>query len=280
VNTIKSYTWPALLALVSAVTAFSDIMQDTFVANLLAYSLLALGIAAVVFFRAPWISGVAHRAMPRLARDFSPTAFAISCAILGVAVYGFSQLSSRLGDQGGVIAAAYPEIENLQAQLGVVDENVAYVAAVVEQTAVEVRSVADETAFLTKAAGQWLGVESMHLYFDPAKNEGNINLRLDNQSSFVFDNVDIVLRDPRDPNQVLLHKSGIIAQGELKVFSAEVLEGLAEVELCISGRRKQDDLWGKETRIYGKSNMDDMFDSHSVVATDGLRPAGPADRCV
>lgn len=279
-NTVRSYTWPALLALVSGVTAIADIMQDTFVAELLAYGLLALGIAALVFFKAPWLSEIARRSMPRVAQDFSPAAFAVSCAILGVAVYGFSQLSSRLSDQGGVIASAYPEVERLQAQLGILDEKVAYVAAVVDQTAVDVQSISEETAFLTRAAGQWIGVESMHVHFDPADGKAGINLRLDNQSSFVFDEVDIVLRDPRDHSRVFLHRSGIIAQGELKVFQAEVLERVEEVELCISGRRKQDDLWGKETRIYGKSNMADMFDSHSVIATDGLRPSGPTERCV
>ncbi|GEM_PF-2366122 len=279
-KTIQSYTWPALLALVSGVTAFSDIMRDTFVAEMLAYSLLALGIAAVVFFKAPWISGVARRAMPRMAQDFSPAAFAVSCAILGVAVYGFSQLSSRLSDQGGVIAAAYPEIESLQAQLGVVDAKVEQVALVVEETAAAVDVISDRTEFLKDAAGHWLVTERLEISMDGEKAQ--VMLTMNNPSAFVFDNVDIIARDRQNPSIVYVHETGLIAQGETKYWAIQAPTRPDEVELCVSGRRKSDGLWAFESRIYGNPDNShyDNYYSYRVVETEGLVPGSDNLRCV
>lgn len=277
-NTVKSYTWPALLALVSGVTAFADIMQDTFVAQLLAYSLLALGIAAVVFFKAPWISGLARRAMPTLAQDFSPAAFAISCAVLGVAVYGFSQLSSRLSDQGGVIAAAYPEIESLQAQLGVVDAKVTQVAAVVEETAVDVKAIADETAFLTAAAGKWIGFERLDIYGEDGAF--NFDAIFSNPSSFVFDSVDITVRDADNPSTIYIQETDqLIAPADSRLWRPEMTERPERMLVCISGQRRTDGVWTREERVYGNPNHISWAFMYRVVETNGLQVVGPQDRC-
>lgn len=275
-NTIRSYTWPVLMALVSGVTAFADVIKDSFLAELLAYALIGLGVAAIVFFRAPGISRVSRKWFPGAGTDFSPGAFAVSCGVLGVAVFGFAQLSARLSDQGGVIAAAFPEVTEIQQQLGVVQEDVARIEETTANTAVVVDAISEDTVFLTKAAGQWLGIES--LFYSP--EFGTMNLRINNPSSFVFDELDIVVRDSANPSKIILHRAGILARAELREFRAEGLGELDAIEVCISGRRKQDGLWGMETRIYGHSDMDDMFGSFSVIDTEGLQPTTPDRRCM
>jgi hypothetical protein len=280
-KTVRSYTWPVLLALVSALTAFSDVVRNNFLAELMAYSLLAVGIAALVLFKAPMLSGTIRQAFPAVADDFSPVAFALSCSVLAVAVYGFAQISSQLGDQGGVIAAAYPEVEQLQAQLGVVDAKVTQIAATTQETAVVVDQISDQTAFLTEAAGRWIGVS--RVIVSGGSESFSLDARLENSSSFVFDNVRIIIRDADDATNVLVDQADRIIVPNDGILWFEQFEKLPQrIEVCVSGRRRDGDVWTIDRRIYGDADTGTYEGAfiYRVVDTTGLTLANEQEQCV
>jgi hypothetical protein len=270
-KTMRSYTWPVLMALVSGLTAFADVVKDSFIAEMLAYALIGLGVAALVFFKAPGISRLAGRWFPGVGRDFSPAAFAVSCGILGVLVFGFAQMSARLSDQGGAIAAAFPEVAHFQEQLGLVQNDISRIASATELVTAEVEKVSADTKFLTEAAGKWIQFERLDVY----GSNGEFNF-----DAIFIDSVDIIVKNASDKTVYFEDRNQLIAPGDSRLWRPEMSHRPEQLEVCISGQRRVDGVWTIERRIYGDAEgAIEGYYQYRVIQTNGLEVGDANTRC-
>lgn len=275
---LRSYTWPMFLALSAGLSAISDILQSAPIAYAFASLLLAIATFSIVAFKIPAIESAIRKAFS-LEEAFPVVSFGASCAILAVLVFGFATISQRLGKQGGAIASAFPEVAEIQSRIGIVERGVSEIADITRKTSAVTDQIKADTEFLNAASDRWLVIERMDIYGDARGY--NFDVSLLNPSSFVFDNVNFIVRDASHRDLVFIKDTDqIVAPSATRFWRPKMKAKPQAIEVCISGKRQSDGVWTKEIRSY-REDLQSEIGRHSYKIIEVERPKriDPDNRC-
>ncbi len=268
-HNVRTYSIPFLLALSGGLTTLADILQDQLIAYALCFCLLVT--AAIVFAsRKTRFERAVLEAVPNELRgSFSPSAFALSCVVISAMILGFSSLSAKASEKGGLVASAFPEVKALQDSLGVVSTTV---AALDTRT----QDIDATTKTIAAAADKWLGVTELSIY---SPKVFLMHLTVENRSVFLFDHVKIVASSP-DGEKIVNEEGFIMAPNSQEQHSRELKDRPETIEVCISAQRKSDGIWSKERRVYGKPNTkDNEVFFYRIVETVGIEAVSSTEQC-
>jgi hypothetical protein len=256
----------------------SDVFQSPEVAYATAAFISAVPILLAAGLRVPAIKQLLVEQFPSVSEGFPIRSFGVSCFLISALIAGFASLSSRLDDNGGVIASAFPEIQALQRSLGVIEEKVTAVDERTQRIEKATTDLKNQSDFLVDASGKWLGVTDIHLF----KNQNSINtdIRFGNESAFIFDRVTFFVADATRPNQKLVHEKDIIVVPNTKeMFLSELKEIPERFLVCVHGQRRSDGVWTKETRVYGNPRVVHPTYVYRIVETSGVQRSSEKDKC-
>jgi hypothetical protein len=181
---------------------------------------------------------------------------------MAVLVGGFSVLSARASaneeTKDGLIASAFPEIRELQARLGIVQEAVARI----DETTTEIK---EDTAFLKLAADQWLSAEiyswKANEYIEP-NGPNHIRFSVQNDSAFTYQDVRVRIQPDRSASEWALEGFMLVPgtyENSEKTYRGEYPD---RIQACISAVRKEDGAVIREIRTFG--NREDVSSNGGV----------------
>jgi len=247
-KTWQSYTYPTFMGLCGLLAAFSDIIQNAMVANGVIIGLAAIGGLFVIFGRRIFSIKLVSQALGSDYEGLSPRPFGLSCLVLALLMSGWSYLSVNSASANGLIGSAVPEIGQLQEAFGWINKKLDHIAA-------QNSAIKEDTTKLVASSRDWLSISAhpstrirvtkdwKNHYF-PA----GVSARLDNETNFNFDEIQIVIRDARSKKIVASEQLTVFARDQWHEFNEEAETSPSEIELCLSARNSARNEWVVEKR--------------------------------
>ncbi len=241
---LTRFTYPTFIGLCGLLGTFSDILQNSNIAIGAITGLLMLGLACLLLPRELVVDRFWSGLLGNdVSEQFSARPFGLSCALLAMLLYGFSTLSTKAGEEGGVIAAQFPEVHQLQVALGVAQQDIATIKTI----STEIRG---DTSRLLESSERWLKFELFLLHeANGHKPNGEWNHVPSGASVFLFNETPLQYED-------LLIVLSVPGQGEIyrksypRVLDREQRQErnainvpYESVDVCISAKRRGQEEW-------------------------------------
>lgn len=257
---VPTYFTPVVLGASGFVGMCSDIAGKPIIAYCLVAFLVAMALCFALGRPAVLVDFFATTTTLKDTGD--RIGIALTCCVLAVGVVGATVISQRVG---GITEKAFPEIAAaLDQRLGVVQEKVETIAADSRTIAKTTDALVKDGEFVKKAVGQWIGVERMDLY--GKVGEFNFDTIFLNRSAFIFEDVNMIIRDADDPSLIFVNDIGrMMAPGATRLWRPKMVVRPEHIEICISGKRRDDGLLLKE--VWHFRAPDSGFEYQLIKAT-------------
>lgn len=242
----KKYGYPLFMGASGLLTTVSDLIQKNEIAVTLAIFLAVVGIITIV---TPL--NVQQRVF-RIVSDgvdegFSSRAFGSSCLFLAVAVFGFSTLSVKAAPEGGIIASQYPEIQQIQQTLGIMQTDIASI----KNTVSEINDKSDKIVAatfpwinLTLHVGVSHNLKEINGKVESVHTPGGSFVSLENNTVTNFENVDIIITNLENKSDY--YKKSYDFIGANAWFKGELLSKTKMYpffHICYSGKIRGRNEW-------------------------------------
>lgn len=256
----KKYGYPLFMGASGLLTTVSDLIQKNEIAVTLSIFLAIVGIITIA---TPL--NVQQRVL-RVVSDgvddgFSPRAFGSTCILLAAAVFGFSTLSAKAAPEGGIIASQYPEIQQIQVKLGVIEQATA--------------RIEDKTDQLLTATRQWVSIIDLHAWTGKPES---IILGIENKTPFFFKNINGSIKTSN--NDTFEFKDIALGADEFNFvhFDHEEITPVGLI-VCITGERENDKVFIKEVRHYNQGRVNETKAYYTLNRVDGPTITNEKDKC-
>lgn len=181
-HTVRRFTYPTFIGLCGLLATISDMLQNQMVAIGVVIALAAIGLASVLTPTRFLIwSGIAEQLGIDEAAVSARRPFGLSCLILAAVVFGFSAMSVRAAEDGGLVAGAFPEVRQMQVSLGIIEREV-------QQIAAKTSEIKQDTAALMAATLQWISVDTAPKSTGKVTPDGEIHYYLTGGMYFTVSN--------------------------------------------------------------------------------------------
>ncbi|MBY3381690.1 hypothetical protein [Rhizobium laguerreae] len=270
---ITKFTYPTFLGLAGFFSALGDIIQNQTVTIGVMIGLLLLGASCMVFPKSLtvdriWCGWLHNEVGP----DFTPRFFGATCLVLAAFMYGFSDLSARAADDGGIIASQYKKVQEIQLMLGIVERDLAEIKSTT-------REIKADTSQLLLAADQWIKFDLFLLHTSSHQKADGDWLRIpsgssvlvDNATNFQFEDIRVVVTSPED-GEIYRHTYENLLEKQQR-YEREVI-GVAyeNVGVCVSAKRRGQNEWlvdrHKMKIVYGPDHYSNGYQKYE---SDGVK---------
>lgn len=245
-KTLSKFSYPTFIGICGFVGTMTDLFQKTDVAFGSALALLALGVLILVLPQAFVVDRVWKGWLnQKVEGEYGKGAFGISCIMLAGLLYGFSTLSAKAANDGGLIASQIPEFRQMQVALGIVQKQIAEV----QVATTEIKS---DTGKLLEASDRWLDFNVVINVEYRADANGNAvphavaaSPSVNNETNLQFENVQITLSSPENGIDYR-HSLPLLPDRQYRMDEKAIKATPKTMTACISAKMRGHNEWLRE----------------------------------